>query len=440
MDGKHIALAQILAAREDRARAQQVLLAKFHCPILSFTMNIAGPVKDTPLIRRAFQEGIALIKTAVPAQAILSSQQAYNDTGCAALYAVDMDAQALKRICVEIEEGSSLGRLFDMDVLDTDGHKLERSDIRGCIVCGRPGRNCAARRLHSVENLQDVTQRMIIDYFAEADAEEVAENAVLSLLKEVNATPKPGLVDRRNTGSHRDMDMSMFTASAQALKPYFRECFTIGRTLPPEAIFPTLRQAGLRAEQTMYQTTGGINTHKGAIFTMGILCGSIGSLWRADMPRPLSEAIFQQSAQLTAPHVTKDFVSATGVTAGERLYLTQGIPGARGEAAKGFPSVQKALSFLRQQKGQGIGENDALVRTLLFLIAHVDDTNLHHRGGKQGAQWAAKAAQALLPSPTKSQIEELDHGFIQRNLSPGGCADLLAAAIFLERQTIQISE
>lgn len=436
MDGRHITLAQILAAREDRAKAQQALLAQFHRPILSFTMNIAGPVKDNPLIRRAFGEGIRLFKAAAPGHTILSSQVELKDTGCAALYAVDMDPQILKRVCIEIEEGSGLGRLFDLDVLDADGRKLERSGSRGCIVCGAPGRNCAARRLHSVNDLQAVTQRMIQDYFAEADAQAVAADAVSSLLEEVNATPKPGLVDRRNNGSHRDMDLPMFTASAHALTPYFRECFSIGRTLPREEIFPELRQAGLRAEQTMYQTTGGINTHKGAIFTMGILCGSIGSLWSADTPNPLSEAVFQQSELLTASHVAKDYLSATGVTAGERLYLTQGMTGARGEAANGFPSVKKALSFLRQQKATGIEENDALIRTLLFLIAHVDDTNLHHRGGKQGAQWAAKAVQALLPTPTRAQVEALDDAFMERNLSPGGCADLLAAAIFLDRRTV----
>lgn len=431
MDGRHITLAQLLAAREDRARAQQAILQQFHRPILSFTMNIAGPVKDTPLIRRAFQEGIRLFKASVSAQTILSSQQECKETGCAALYAVDMDAQALKNICVGIEEGSKLGRLFDMDVLDVHGKKLDRIGSRGCIVCGAPGRNCAARRLHSVDSLQAVTQSIIEDYFAEVDAEAVATAAVSSLLEEVNATPKPGLVDRRNNGSHKDMDLPMFTASALALKPYFQECFIIGRTQSQEEIFPSLRQAGLRAEKTMYQSTGGVNTHKGSIFTIGILCGSIGSLWSAVAPYPLPEAVFQQCALLAAPYVTADLSHLAGVTAGERLYLTRGITGARGEAAAGFPSVKKALALFRQQKAAGAEQNDALLRTLLYLIAHVDDTNLLHRGGPEGAQWASKAAASLLPYPTAAQLEALDDAFIEKNLSPGGCADLLAAAIFL---------
>lgn len=431
MEGRKITLAQILTAREDRVKAQQTLLGQYRCPILSFTMNIAGPIKDSPLIRRSFREGIRLLEEVLPASAILAAQENHSDTGSTALYAVNMDAPALKEICVRIEEQSKLGRLFDMDVLDAQGKKLERGDSRGCIVCGAPGRNCAARRLHSVALLQEVTKDIMETYFTALDAETVADNAVASLLEEVNATPKPGLVDRRNNGSHTDMDLALFTASAHALKPYFRECFLLGTA--GGDVFPKLRQAGLRAENAMLQATGGVNTHKGAIFTLGLLCGSIGLLWSPVSPTPPLDDVLSHCARLAAPAIRQDFANATGATAGERLYLAQGITGARGEAAAGFPSVRRALSFYRQQRSMGMDQNDALVRTLLQLIVHVNDTNLHHRGGLEGAQWAASAAKALLPCPTVAQLEALDDAFIANNLSPGGCADLLAAMVFLDR-------
>lgn len=431
MEGTQITLSQILAAREDRVRAQQNFLSQYCCPIISFTMNIAGPVKDSPLIRRAFREGLAMLEQALPTDSIRSFQQNTLSTGCFALYAVQIPVDELKAICVGIEESTMLGRLFDLDVIATDGKKLEREASRSCIVCGAPGRNCAARRLHSVEALQAVTCSMIEDYFSEKDSNTIADNAVQSLLDEVHATPKPGLVDRRNNGSHNDMDLALFEASAKALKPYFRECFQLGRTLSTENTFSALRQAGLNAEETMFRVTEGVNTHKGAIFTLGLLCGSIGNLWSASAPLPNPDRILAHCAQIAAPTLLQDLSGATGVTAGERLYLKHGITGVRGEAASGYPSVQKAYRFYCDQQSS-TNRNSALICTLLYLIAHTDDTNLYHRGGTAGAKWSSQAAKALLPCPTMDEVQALDDAFIQRNLSPGGCADLLSAVIFLE--------
>lgn len=427
-NGREVTLSQVLAAREERVMEQQRMLTQWRCPVISFVMNIAGPVKDSPLVRRGFSEGIRLLEKALPTEAVLETKLTHNDTGSVGMYAVNLDAGTLKSICIAIEESSSLGRLFDMDVLDVNGQKLDRPNSRSCIVCGAPGKNCAARRAHDVPTLQAVTGQILTDYFAEA----IADAAVQSLLEEVSLTPKPGLVDRRNNGSHKDMDLSIFIASAHALRSYYRECFTIGTQMPQNDIFPALREAGLRAEQAMYQATKGVNTHKGAIFTMGILCGSIGALFAAD-PHFDTGAIFRQAAHICAASLEKELANASGNTAGEQLYLSHGIAGARGEAAKGFPSVQQALGFYHKQITSGAEKNEALLRTLLHLIAFVEDTNLLHRGGPDGAKWAALAAASILPSPTTSQLEALDDAFISKNLSPGGCADLLAAVIFLSR-------
>ena len=130
----------------------------------------------------------------------------------------------------------------------------------------------------------------------------------------------------------------------------------------------------------------------------------------------------------------EDFARLTGAgtTAGERLYLTRGITGIRGEAAAGLPAVTNVgLPVFRDCLAKGYSPNDAGAVTLLHLIARVADTNLYHRGGEEGAAWAAKEAEKLLPAPAMEQIEALDDAFIRRNLSPGGCADLLAVTYFL---------
>ena len=432
-----VTLFQMLQAREERAERQRKLLGQFGKPLVCFTMNIPGPVKNGPLIRRAFRFGCGLLEKRVAG--ILHRESIDAVTGCEAMYAVDADPVELKRICTAIEDETPLGRLFDMDVLDPDGNKLDRSLVNGksrdCIVCDAPGRGCASRRLHPVAELQKATHSILEAHFFPQDCGKIAETAVQSLIDEVHTTPKPGLVDRRNNGSHRDMTLDTFIASAKALGPYFGGCFAIGHEteeLSPAETFAQLRRVGLEAEQAMYRATGGVNTHKGAIFTLGILCGSLGRLWNGEIPA--TEAILHECGRVAAVSLEEDFARLTGAgtTAGERLYLTRGITGIRGEAAAGLPAVTNVgLPVFRDCLAKGYSPNDAGAVTLLHLIARVADTNLYHRGGEEGAAWAAKEAEKLLPAPAMEQIEALDDAFIRRNLSPGGCADLLAVTYFL---------
>lgn len=437
-EASEVTLAQVLQAREDRVRLQKHLLQTFHCPIVCFTMNIAGPVKNSLLIQRGFREGLRALEMQLPKKVIRTYREDISVTGCQAMYAVDMDATKLKKICTAIEDSTPLGRLFDMDVLDDSGSKLERQSPRSCIVCGAAGRICAAGRLHSVSQLQTVTANILREHFAPIDAEEIASLAVQSLIDEVHTTPKPGLVDCRNNGSHTDMDISHFIASANALKPYFKECVRIGQdtaSRPSRETFPLLRQAGIAAEKAMYLATGGVNTHKGAIYTLGLLCGSIGRLWSPEAPIAENTAITAACADLVSPFVDSDFASSDNSTAGLRLYREYGIKGIRGEAAAGFPSViHIGLPAYKDALSKGLSRNDAGAIALLHLIAKVSDTNLYHRGGCKGAVWAAESAQILLraaPYPSIQQIETLDDAFIRRNLSAGGCADLLAVTYFL---------
>ncbi len=429
-----VTLQNILLAREQRAAKQKEFLAKYHCPLVSFTMNIAGPVKTSPLIERGFRAGVKKLESL--GSAILAKEIICKDTGCEGFFAVNVDAHILKTICTEFEEATPLGRLFDMDVLDADGNKLDREGLRGCIVCGAPGRGCAAGRVHSVSELQAATDRILREHFRLADRERVADLAVLSLLEEVCITPKPGLVDRRNTGSHTDMDLDTFYTSANALWPYFAKCVAIGQdtaTQSPEETFHLLRQAGLDAEKAMYAATNGVNTHKGAIFTLGILCGSVGRLWAAELPAPSLPLLLKECAAVGQAAMV-DFSKADGSTAGQKLYLQKGLRGIRGEVAEGLPAVTNiALPALEEGLAKGMSFNDAAACALVGLIAQVEDSNLYHRGGEAGAAFAKEAARALGKFPPKTKIEALDDAFIRQNLSPGGCADLLAATLFLHK-------
>lgn len=402
-----ITLEQMLLARDRRASRQAALLSRYGRPVISFTMNIAGPVKDSPLIRYAFRSGLRQLEALPCAQ--LCREVIFEPTGPEALLVYEtQDARLLKAFCIRLESEGEAGRLFDLDVLDANGEKLSRETGRTCLVCGGPVSVCSRSRAHGLEAITART-RAILEAFAAETLGEMAENA---LLAEVHFTPKPGLVDEANNGAHRDMDVPLFERSAHALRPCFEEFVRLGlQGAAPAA----LQQAGVRAEQAMFAATGGVNTHKGAIYSGALLLHAAGRLLSGEEERSLCGLAAQTAAAIPAP---------TG-THGAAVRAQCG--GIRTEAVSGYPTAQAVLRQLRQS-----GPLDAL----LLSMSRLDDSTLWHRGGSEGAQLVRSRAADILAAPAserEARTRRLDAELIERNLSPGGSADLLAMAFFLEK-------
>ncbi len=397
-------------------RARAALRERYGAPVISAVLRWDGGESEL-LAGRAFRAGTEQLEAGLAGArlTVLARREEPIPGGRAALYAVEGTARDTAAVCASLREGWPLAGLFDLE----DGENILGAQI--------PPPGEARRRMAA--------------YFALADRERAAALVTRALLDEVCATPKPGLVDRANNGSHRDMSLFTFTASAAALAPYWRRCVQIGQDTAeqgPEETFRALRRAGQGAERAMFAATGGVNTHKGAIFTLGIICGTVGRLWRPESPCRDPETILAQCAALAAGAARRDFAALRDTpprTAGERLYAEQGITGIRGEAAQGFPSVsQIALPALRRALAAGRSRNDAAVLALLSLIARVADTNMLSRGGPEEARSAAEDCARLLEGdamPSMKAVSRLDEAFIRQNLSPGGCADLLSAALFL---------
>ena len=162
---KEITLNEILYAREQRVKKQKDIINSFNCPIISFTMNIAGPCKVSPLIERAFFEGIKLLKEKLSSKSILYENIEVKPTGCEAFFSVNKNAKEIKKITSLIEESITLGRLFDMDVIDTNFTKLERENPRSCIICKRKGKVCSAGRFHTAEEVFNKTKEIMEKHF-----------------------------------------------------------------------------------------------------------------------------------------------------------------------------------------------------------------------------------------------------------------------------------
>lgn len=339
-----------------------------------------------------------------------------------------------------------------------------------------------------------------------------------ALLGEVYATPKPGLVDRRDTGAHRDMNYETFLASTEAITPYMVRMFAEGMDATaaghtPEEVFQAIRGIGLEAERAMYAATAGVNTHKGMIFTMGIVLAAAGILYArreeaAERPvdddvtpaalasadvQPMAaagvpvmpgstiisgqltvDAILDRTRQMTARSMAEDFRKMLGhppKTHGERLFQAYGERGIRGQAMEGFPILRDtAVPWLRRFQNIGTDaelqrditaqatlrrgllqdtgsmhaehfENAVHVSTLIAIMSVLNDTNVFIRSSYEDMCWLQAESSTILGMGAMfteegvRAIEALNTACIEKNISPGGAADILAVAILLLKLT-----
>ncbi|HEY3180985.1 MAG TPA: triphosphoribosyl-dephospho-CoA synthase MdcB [Casimicrobiaceae bacterium] len=266
----------------------------------------------------------------------------------------------------------------------------------------------------------------------------IARAATRSLWRELVLYPKPGLVSLRDGGAHPDMDAATFVRSLFALSRYWSEIAQAGAIGAP---FDILCKLGIRAESRMLDATGGVNTHRGAIFALGLLCAAAARTdANGEMPDDATlrrVLIAHWGAALTATQR-----SALPLSNGMRVRRRYGIGGARDEARRAFPAVfDIALPALRGALVRGCDTRRAGVSALFALLACVDDTNILHRGGPEGLAFVRRRAREFRDagdvhaSDALARAETIHREFVARRLSPGGCADLLAAALFVH--TIQ---
>ncbi len=264
------------------------------------------------------------------------------------------------------------------------------------------------------------------------------------MLAELEVTPKPGLVDRRDPGSHRDMGFDTFESSIRAVHPFLvRVAERAHRAADEPETLAATRRIGLGAERAMFAATGGVNTHKGQIFVMvtlttAVLCGTVSALHASS----ITERWRAATRRLTSGIVERELVglntSDAPLSHGERLYRTHGVTGIRGEAQTGFPAIfEVGLPAYRSAMRDGCSSNDAAVHALLAIMTVAEDTTVVHRGGPAALGYVRTAAHEALAlgggrtSEGLAYVEAMNAAFIERGISPGGCADLLAGTIFV---------
>jgi triphosphoribosyl-dephospho-CoA synthase len=265
------------------------------------------------------------------------------------------------------------------------------------------------------------------------DARGIAAHAVDCLLLELETYPKPGLVSHVDAGSHTDMDAGTLRRGATVLGPFLCALAEAGAQ---NSGMGRLRVIGMEAEAAMLEATAGVNTHRGAIFGLGLLCAAAGARrsGSVDSTAPLGSIVARRwGKEILSGPVT---LRSHGLEARRRY----GAGGARRQAADGFPSVYGiGLPALKQAAIMAPADAEAVrVHACFCLIAAVEDTNLLHRGGTAGLCFAQSAARSFLDRGGVSQRDwrvrarTVHEVFVQGRLSPGGSADLLAMSLFVQ--------
>lgn len=420
---------EVLRARELRWHTRQAL-SRENGALISISFRAPHRLRMRPDVQALFERLCGrflrqLAQESVHARELLRAV----DADSPALHLQVEDALKAKAAAIRFEQLSPGGALLDIDVMDREGNPLSRRSLgqmaRACLVCGEaPAALCISGQRHSREQSEAAFEHLLRELQDSLTA--YGEPALRAMLYEAAVSPKPGLVDRFGKGAHADMDYFSFLRSAAALAGYFQDCGLLGEKWAddPGGMLSQLRPMGLAAERAMLRATGGANTHKGLIFSLGILCAAAGHMGLPAKP----DALCATAARIASPALRDPEDGSHGFVVKARY----GAPGIRGEAAGGFPSALAALPALEGALLAGESTDEAGLRCLLHLMAGTGDSNVLHRSGPEGLAFMHEGARALLTGTcSRDSILAFGQALEMRGISPGGCADLLAVCFFL---------
>lgn len=327
----------------------------------------------------------------------------------------------LKEKTVKIEKSDPIGRFCDIDVyLRGEKHSLSRGYMRNCFICQNPAFICARQGNHTAEELLNVLKGSTREHFSLR----LAQIIKLSLLSELNLENKFGLVTPTSQGSHSDLNYGIMLKSHDAIIPYLVQIFWAGfDSSGTENMLTKLRPIGIKAEKAMFKAVK-TNTYKGFIFIAGVLlasCGYLLSCGGGDF-----DGIFSVSAEICRG-ITKE-LEQDDITFGATAYKNYKITGVRGHAEQGFNVVRQAEMLI----GNDLSA-DNLLKTLTYIVGNIEDTVLLKRSKSLEKFLYFKNKISSADITDKIQLKLLNDECINNNISIGGSADVLAAAVLLNK-------
>ncbi len=460
-----INIEQLLQARENRMQQKLKMTdGKYH--MISLQLNIPGLPKSNEILNSFFlnvDEQFQIFYKSRYCNEIWQDYQVFSDyAGEWAVYLFDASTSnslLLKELTEEFEESFPLGRIVDLDVLDANGTPISSGKEKPCFVCGKAAEACRKTGEHYImlvrQRMMDSIKAYLTSFKEEQLVKKVTGFVTYALLQEVSLSPKPGLVCRNNNGAHTDMDYASFLQSIAMISPYFHDIGKAALVFDGDitSALPKIREIGLRMEQNMLHATTNINTHKGAIFLMSVSVFSI--VYTIHKNGVFDIDVFHTTLkEMTKGIVKRELHSIsnnTNISHGQQCFLDFGLmgSGARGEIEQGMPTViSHSLPLLNKLLKTSINScNDiclkqTLVPVLLKLISVNNDTNVLYRTNKNTLiklQEKANSALESWLSGNSSHYESLVKWCLQKGISPGGSADLLAVTILIHQCKVEYS-
>lgn len=397
------------------------------------TDDIVKIIRDN--IKKDLQEDIIYDETYKNAEGVISH------------FLFNMESLKVKNEMVYIEENHILGRCVDIDVYeykDDEIMGISRSNLglesRTCFLCNEKAVVCTRSQKHDIE---DIKKYFELKYFEYRDYKnrckelsyEISQLSLKAMIKEVSTMPSFGLVSPETMGSHKDMNYYTFLNSAFAITPFLREMFEEGYSFKShKVIFQNIREIGKKCEEKMFKSTNGVNTHKGMIFLIGVVCSAIGkTLYENKEFRYIKNNIIFMVEDILNDF--KDIEKKQNLTHGEKLYLNYGFTGIRGQVKDGLAIIFEDI--LIKYLNSELKDNELYAQCLLELMASIEDSTIVYRHDINTLRKIQGEAKELLElggmntEEGKLKAKELEKRYINDFISPGGCADLLAVTILL---------
>ncbi len=438
---------EFLFDRENRVNHQEKLIKKSKDKTLvTLRINYPGIKKSNyitdDIINIIYNDILTFYK-----KYIVYKDKYKNKEGLICHFLFSEDSVKVKKLMIDIEENHILGRCVDIDVYTLENNEvigISRSHLhkksRKCFICDLDAKICSRSQSHTIEDIKQYFEDIYSKYQnyklkRESLSYEISQNALKAMISEVSTFPSFGLVSPISQGSHKDMNYYTFLNSAIVITPYLKDMYKIGYTYhKPEFIFDAIREIGKTCEDKMFEATNDVNTHKGMIFLMGITISAIGKV----MYIGSGFNDIKNIIKLMVENILDDFKNLDKkdkLTHGEKLYLEYGFKGIRGQVQDGLSIlfddiIGKYIDF-------DIYENDLYTQILIELMAIVDDSTVVYRHDIDTLRQVQSDAKELLniggvyTKEGKDKAKELEKLYIEKNISPGGCADLLAISIFL---------
>lgn len=417
---------EVLDAREKRANHIIELMKEYRDKtIVIIKTNVPGGNKNPRNMVFICSYFIETIKSTFDSK-ILEYKKIHSLDGDYSYFVIDEEGNIVKEKTIMIEESTSLGRLIDIDVFNKN--LITRSDLnikfRTCLICEKPAYECSRSKAHSKQEIANRIQTIIEEFLTDF----ILNKTISSIYNELDLYPKYGLVSRKNSGCHTDMDASTFIKSIEAIKPFVKEYIVYGIHGLNDPY--KLKNIGEKAEKAMFQTTSGINTHKGLIFALGVFLPAITkAIIRNENLNFIIKEISNTSEIIIGDYY-KNLLEKENKTHGDIIYLKHKLKGLRGQALNGFRIIFTMPSY------KNIPVIYRYHEYLIHIMSVLDDTTIIHKTNIETLKEVKSTFKDVLQkggySFNKELIKDISDSYIKRNISPGGSADLLVLKIIFE--------